>query len=125
MSTPGQVPAAQRIDLSDFATWKTSASKAAQAAIDIYTDRDGDSVERELALHLARALRELEDESTERELTEALDQITREQSLRVAVEVELAEARAENQRLRTALTYYAEGRYPDNGETAREALLDV
>lgn len=29
---------------------------------------------------------------------------------------------AENNRLREALTYYAEGRYPDGGEIAREAL---
>lgn len=32
---------------------------------------------------------------------------------------------ADNTRLREALTYYAEGRYPDGGETAREALSDA
>lgn len=30
--------------------------------------------------------------------------------------------RRERDRLREALTYYAEGRYPDGGEIAREAL---
>jgi hypothetical protein len=34
----------------------------------------------------------------------------------------LLAARAESERLREALTYYAEGRYPDGGEIAREAL---
>lgn len=46
-------------DLSDYSTWKATARKSAEAAIDIYTDREAD-VERELALHLARALRELD-----------------------------------------------------------------
>ena len=44
-------------DLSDYNTWKDTARQYAEAAIDIYTDREAD-VERELALHLARALRE-------------------------------------------------------------------
>lgn len=34
----------------------------------------------------------------------------------------LLAARAESERLREALTYYAEGRYPDGGETARASL---
>lgn len=47
------------LNMSDYYTWKDSARKSAEAAIDIYTDREAD-VERELALHLARALRELD-----------------------------------------------------------------
>ena len=46
-------------DMSDYGTWKASARKSAAAAIDIYADREAD-VERELALHLARAIRELD-----------------------------------------------------------------
>ena len=38
--------------------WKASAHKSAEAALDIYTERD--DVERELALHLSRALRYLD-----------------------------------------------------------------
>jgi hypothetical protein len=37
----------------------------------------------------------------------------------------VAELQNEVGRLREALTYYAEGRYPDSGEMAREALSRV
>ena len=47
------------MSMSDYYAWKDAARKSADAAIDIYTDREAD-VERELALHLARALRELD-----------------------------------------------------------------
>ena len=43
---------------SEFDRWRESARKSADAALDIYTERD--DVERELALHLSRALREID-----------------------------------------------------------------
>lgn len=42
----------------EFDRWKASAARAAASALDIYTEPD--DVERELALHLSRALRELD-----------------------------------------------------------------
>jgi hypothetical protein len=41
------------------------------------------------------------------------------------LEEESPDLEAENARLREALTYYAEGRYPDGGEIARETLSRV
>ncbi len=59
-------------DLSSYAKWKSVASTSANAALDIYTDREAD-VERELALHLARALRELD--KRDGSVDEALDEL--------------------------------------------------
>ena len=42
----------------EFDRWRESARRSADAALDTYTEPD--DVERELALHLSRALRELD-----------------------------------------------------------------
>jgi len=44
-------------DTGSYIDWRQSAGRSAASALDIY---DRDSVEYELALHLARALRELD-----------------------------------------------------------------
>jgi hypothetical protein len=45
------------MDMSDYPTWKAAAQRSGDAAYDIY---EADTVEHELALHLLRALRELD-----------------------------------------------------------------